>query len=155
MDRSQGTLMRKKKALSYENKLLNILKEKKSEEIDEDKSFLLSLVPSFKKMTDEQKIDAKMEILSVIKRITQPRQASSIIHPTHSFVHGIQYYPNLVQNTSNYFPQNSSQQMLNTQADFQGIASTSRPYTPALSERTHSSISTGPTSPQSELLELI
>jgi hypothetical protein len=92
--------MRKQKALSYENKLLNILKEKQSEEIDENKSFLLSLVPSFKKMTDEQKTDAKMEILSVIKRITQPRQASSIIHPTHRFVHGIQYYPDLVQNTS-------------------------------------------------------
>jgi hypothetical protein len=147
--------MRKKKALSYENKLLNILKEKKSEEIDEDKSFLLSLVPSFKKMTDERKTDAKMEILSVIKRITQPRQASSIIHPTHNFVLGIQYYLNLVQNTSNYFPQNSCQQMFNTQAGFQGIASISRPYMPTLSVRTQSSISTGPTSPQLELVELI
>jgi hypothetical protein len=30
VDRSQGTSMRKKKALSYENKLLNILTEKKN-----------------------------------------------------------------------------------------------------------------------------
>jgi hypothetical protein len=40
-------------------------------------------------MTEEQKIDAKMEILSVIKQIMQPRQASSVSHPTQSFVHGI------------------------------------------------------------------
>jgi hypothetical protein len=85
-------------------------------------------------MTDEQKIDAKVEILSVIKRITQPRQASSVIHPTQSFVHGIQYYPNLMQNTSYYCPQNSSPQMFNTQADLQGIATTSGSCTPALSE---------------------
>jgi hypothetical protein len=78
-----------------------MLKERMSEEIDEDESFLLSLVPSFKKMTNEQKIDAKMEILSNIRRITEPGQASSVIHSTQSFIHGIQYYLNLVQNTSN------------------------------------------------------
>jgi hypothetical protein len=89
-----------------------------SEEIYEDKSFLLRLVPSFTKMTGEQqKTDAKLEILSVIKRITQPRQTYSAIHATQSFVNGIQYYPNLVQNTSNYFPR-----IFNTQAHFQGTA---------------------------------
>ncbi|XP_039292468.1 uncharacterized protein LOC111056194 isoform X2 [Nilaparvata lugens] len=36
------------------------------DKIDEDKSFLLSLVPSFRKMTDSQKMNAKMGILSVM-----------------------------------------------------------------------------------------
>lgn len=62
-----------KKNPSYEESLLNILKEKKEEVIDEDKSFLLSLVPAFKKLTDTQKMDAKMEFLSTLKRITLSR----------------------------------------------------------------------------------
>lgn len=48
-----------KKNPSYEESLLNILKEKMDEVIDEDKSFLLSLVPAFKKLTDTQKMDEK------------------------------------------------------------------------------------------------
>ncbi|XP_067634666.1 uncharacterized protein [Eurosta solidaginis] len=38
------------------------------EEIDEDKMFLLSLVPALKKMTDNQKIDTKKEILSTLNK---------------------------------------------------------------------------------------
>lgn len=45
--------------------------------IDEDKSFLISLVPSFKKMSQTQKIDAKIGILSVIKRVTQTTSNSN------------------------------------------------------------------------------
>jgi len=40
--------------INYEQQLLDILKEK-SEQIDEDKTFLLSLVPGFKKLDDDQK----------------------------------------------------------------------------------------------------
>lgn len=58
---------------SYEESLLKILKEKKEEVIDEDKYFLLSLVPAFKKLTDIQKMDAKMEFLFTLKRITLSR----------------------------------------------------------------------------------
>ncbi|KAJ8869790.1 hypothetical protein PR048_028798 [Dryococelus australis] len=62
------TVNRRKKAQSYEETLLSILKEKKKEEdIDEDKSFLLSLVPAFKRMTDDHKIEAKMSVL--MKRV--------------------------------------------------------------------------------------
>lgn len=70
-----------KKNSNYEESLLNILKEKKEEEIDEDKSFLLSLVPAFKKLTDIQKIDAKMEFLSTLKRFTLPRPNASYNMP--------------------------------------------------------------------------
>ena len=39
------------------------------DDIDEDRSFLMSLVPS-KKVNDEQKIVAKVEFLNVMRRIT-------------------------------------------------------------------------------------
>ncbi|XP_076039231.1 uncharacterized protein LOC143024318 [Oratosquilla oratoria] len=63
-----NTIRHKKKAL-YEESLLDILKEKKDEVIDEDRSFLISLVPSFKKLTDNQKFEAKIEFLKVLQRI--------------------------------------------------------------------------------------
>jgi hypothetical protein len=47
-----------------------MIKEKSRDEIDEDKSFLMSLVPSLKKLNDEQKLVAKVEFLNVMRRIT-------------------------------------------------------------------------------------
>lgn len=38
-------------------------------QIDEDKTFLLSLVPSFKRMSYDQKMAAKVEVLNVIRNI--------------------------------------------------------------------------------------
>ena len=43
---------------------------KSRDDIDEDKSFLLSLVPSFKNLNDEQNFVAKVEFLNVLRRIT-------------------------------------------------------------------------------------
>ncbi|CAK1594225.1 unnamed protein product [Parnassius mnemosyne] len=37
--------------------------------IDEDEHFLMSLIPSFKKMTDDEKLTTKVEILKVIKQV--------------------------------------------------------------------------------------
>jgi hypothetical protein len=57
--------------------LLDILKEK-SENTDEDKPFLLSLVPGFKKLDDDQKCWAKMEMLGIMRAKTmvlQPQYA--------------------------------------------------------------------------------
>jgi hypothetical protein len=57
--------------------LLDILKEK-SEHINEDKT-LLSLVPGFKKLDDDQKYWAKMEMLGIMRRaknmVFQPQYA--------------------------------------------------------------------------------
>jgi hypothetical protein len=53
--------------INFEQQVLDILKEK-SEHIDEDKTFLLSLVPGFKKLDDDQKYWAKMEILGIMRR---------------------------------------------------------------------------------------
>jgi BESS motif. len=47
--------------------LLDILKEE-CEHIDEDKIVLLSLVPAFKKMNDDQKYWAKMEMLGIRRK---------------------------------------------------------------------------------------
>jgi len=56
--------------LTYEESLLEIIKEKCRDDNDEDKSFLMYLVPSFKKLNDEQKFLAKVEFLNVMRRVT-------------------------------------------------------------------------------------
>lgn len=60
----------RKPSKSYEETLLQMLQEKRNEEneIDEDRYFLLSLLPSFRKLNEEQKFMAKTEILNVIRR---------------------------------------------------------------------------------------
>ena len=74
---------KKRSKISYEESLLEIIKEKSRDETDENKSFLISLVPSFKKLNDEQKFTAKVEFLNVLRRITfcQP-PIMSAIHPS-------------------------------------------------------------------------
>lgn len=64
------TMPSKEPPKSYEETLLQILQQKKHEEneIDEDRYFLLSLLPSFRKFNEEQKFMAKTEILNVIRR---------------------------------------------------------------------------------------
>jgi hypothetical protein len=58
--------------------LLDILKEK-SEHIDEDKTFSFSLVPTFKKLNDDQKYWTKMEVLGIMRKaknvVFQPQYA--------------------------------------------------------------------------------
>lgn len=54
---------------TYEESLLQILKESKTEEIDEDKLFLLSLWPSFRILSPQQKITAKMGFLQVLQQV--------------------------------------------------------------------------------------
>ncbi|XP_055907251.1 uncharacterized protein LOC129942376 isoform X2 [Eupeodes corollae] len=65
----------KKKKTTYEQDLLEILREKKDENLDEDKSFLLSLLPSFKKLNDSEKFDVKIEFLRILKRKGQNKES--------------------------------------------------------------------------------
>ncbi|KAK7874141.1 hypothetical protein R5R35_004682 [Gryllus longicercus] len=68
----------RKTAEYYGKSLINMMKEKMNEESDEDRLFLLSLVAAFKKLTEEQKLQAKIEFLKVIQKITsEPRQKIS------------------------------------------------------------------------------
>ncbi|XP_035828377.1 uncharacterized protein LOC118478591 [Aplysia californica] len=55
---------------SYEQKLLDILRERadKVEEIDEDKSFLLSFLPAVRRMSSEAKFKAKLEVLKIMHK---------------------------------------------------------------------------------------
>jgi hypothetical protein len=64
--------------INYEQQLLDIPKEM-SEHTHEDKTFLLSPVPGFKKLDDDQKCWAKMEMLGIMRRsknmVFQPQYA--------------------------------------------------------------------------------
>lgn len=62
---------------NYEQQLVEVLKSKANEQIDDDKLFFASLVPEFKKLKDDQKIDVKIELLQVIKRAQKSHQRSS------------------------------------------------------------------------------
>lgn len=75
----------KRKKPTYEDRLLGILESKANEEVDEDKSFLLSLLPAIKKMNDAEKLEAKMDFLAVIKRITIPpsQNYNQFPHPSY------------------------------------------------------------------------
>jgi len=68
---------KKRSKPTYEEYLLEVIKEKSREDIDEEKSFLMSLVPSFKKLNDEQKFVAKVEFLNVMRRITLCKEQGS------------------------------------------------------------------------------
>jgi len=72
---------KKRSKTTYEESLLEMIKEKSRDEIDEDKSFLMSLVPSFKKLNDEQKLVAKVEFLNVMRRITFCQPPSHVSNP--------------------------------------------------------------------------
>lgn len=55
------------------------------DEIDEDKSFLMSLLPSFKKFDDQQKLAAKVEFLQVIQKITLGKKQAYPQHNQNTF----------------------------------------------------------------------
>lgn len=55
---------------NLEDKILDMLKDIKKDEEDEDRQFMLSLVPSFRKLKAKQKFEARIEILRVLKDIT-------------------------------------------------------------------------------------
>jgi hypothetical protein len=60
---------------------LEIIKEKSRNDIDEDKPFLMALVPSSKKLSDEQKFVAKVEFLNVMRRITFCQPSYHVSNP--------------------------------------------------------------------------
>lgn len=59
--------------------MLQILKQKNEEkEIDENKNFLLSLLPAFRKFNDDQKCYARTEIMNICTK----RQLEEVLSPT-------------------------------------------------------------------------
>ena len=66
--------------INYEQQLLDIMEEK-SEHIDEDKTFLLTLVPAFKNLNHDQNYWAKMKMLGIMRKgkntVFQPKNAQN------------------------------------------------------------------------------
>lgn len=61
-----------------EEELLELLRNKAHQEIDADQLFFASLVPEFKKLKDDQKIDVKIELLQVIRSSCRRRSNHSM-----------------------------------------------------------------------------
>ena len=61
------------------------MREKKNDdkEIDEDKYFLLSLLPTLKSFNHDQKFDAKIEIMNVLHRIRRYGNMATPVSYTH------------------------------------------------------------------------
>lgn len=67
---------------NFQNSLLALLKD----DIDEDKNFALSLVPTLRSLTDDEKFEAKIDILNIFKNIKSRRLTStSFQNMTHSY----------------------------------------------------------------------
>lgn len=55
---------------TLEEKVIDMLKDIKKDENDEDRQFMLSLVPTFRKLNAKQKMSARIEILKVLQNIS-------------------------------------------------------------------------------------
>ncbi|XP_038221269.1 transcription factor Adf-1-like [Zerene cesonia] len=64
-----NTRKEKKSPKKPKRKLQDTIPTSSKKDIDEDKHFLMSLIPSFKKMSDDEKLTAKVEILKVIQQV--------------------------------------------------------------------------------------
>jgi hypothetical protein len=64
-------LRKTRNEMSYEEALLQILRQINMDDsnVDEDKCFLLSLLPSFSQFNDDQKYLARMEILKIMRHV--------------------------------------------------------------------------------------
>jgi len=75
----------KEKITNFQASLLDLMKNppltQKPEDNDPDKYFLLSFLPEFKKMNENQKLDFKIEFSQLVKRILNPSsQPISVEH---------------------------------------------------------------------------
>ncbi|XP_045504383.1 transcription factor Adf-1-like [Colias croceus] len=106
-------------SIDYEKQLLDILKEKQvhENEDDEEKNFALMLVPMLRKLNEDQKHYAKIEILNVLKKArshSSPQPSQHVFNQPSQFrkqricssplYHQTYTQP---QNTNQYSPQSS------------------------------------------------
>lgn len=108
---------KKRKYPTYEESLLHIISQK-NEDVDEDKSFLMSLLPSFKKLSPQQKLTTKVEYLQVLNRVmfaaentspvqTQPRFVYSSVQPPHGYQHAPLQSLSYTNNSLQHAPQST------------------------------------------------
>lgn len=105
-----GTLKSKKydqNMSPFENQLVDLMKNKQTDN-DPDKLFLLSLLPKFKLLNEDQKLNAQIEILNLFQKIKNPQPAPvAPIQPLHSslvnsYVQNPSSHPIYTQTYSNY-----------------------------------------------------
>lgn len=121
-----------------------LLKALNETNVDEDVNFALSLVPSFKNLTADEKLDAKISILNVFKQIRLGRRVQPPSQPTYT----------ILQQPINSFPvYQRGTNILPPQQQLQAYASGSTPSPTFLppqqqSQAYTSGSTTSPTIPQ-------
>lgn len=110
----------RKSVSSYETTLLEILKEKQTDEGNEDKHFALMLVPMMGRLNEEQKHYAKIEILNVMRNAAHykpqpPGYSQSFQH--HQAAAGHFHYSH-GQTENQYRPSQSSESLQHYYSDF-------------------------------------
>lgn len=110
-------------------------KEYNFEEVDEDKTFLHSLLPSFRRMTDDEKLEAKIEFLSTIRRICNRQKSSnSNLSMQNNARESEIYFDDTSNIISNDYNIDSSEQIdISPQESFK-ISKVSPPSSPVISE---------------------
>eukprot|EP00102_Acyrthosiphon_pisum_P027178 XP_016664388.1 PREDICTED: uncharacterized protein LOC107885292 [Acyrthosiphon pisum] len=103
---------RKQKMTDFQKSVVEVLSKRKinndNEDFDEDKLFLLSLLPTLKKMPSDKKFDFKIQIMQMLKNINS--QANCNLPLTNNVMN---QYPYPVQtNVSNYYSQSTFQNQM-------------------------------------------
>lgn len=103
--KSTATLSRNPKMNEFQKKVLEVLSQRKTNQditndIDEDKLFLLSFLPTLKKMSSHQKFDFKIQMMQVLKNINFPNQTNS--SQTHLICNTMQNSSDLNLKSPNY-----------------------------------------------------
>ncbi|KAJ8939003.1 hypothetical protein NQ314_011253, partial [Rhamnusium bicolor] len=117
---------RKRKVTEENNldrELVNFIK--KSEVDDADTHFLLSLVPMMKELSENEKLDAKLQMLQIFKQIKMARTEPSIFPQRDNY--------NLLRQDQRYVHQSATQ---NTQGPFQNSYAPQYPRSPINDEET-------------------
>lgn len=85
--RTSVTKRKEKRSVNFEEALLNILQK----EVDEDTNFALSLVPTLRSLTEDENLQAKIQILDIFRQIKQNGVTNQFIpnynHLPHNLLH--------------------------------------------------------------------
>ncbi|XP_053983865.1 uncharacterized protein LOC128879069 [Hylaeus volcanicus] len=83
--------LKKKKSTNFEEALLNILQK----EVDEDTNFVLSLVPTLRSLTEDEKFQAKIQILDVFRQIKRNRATKQFSPDSNNISHNFSQEQNI------------------------------------------------------------
>ncbi|CAK1555517.1 unnamed protein product [Leptosia nina] len=58
------------KSEEIESKMIKVIKDMKKDEDDDDRQFVMSLLPLFRKLSDRRKLEARIEVLKVLQKVS-------------------------------------------------------------------------------------